>query len=82
MREEIHCDKYGRLKVQFFPLGIAKARATIQTSCWLSSLPPVWAGNQYAAAKYAIPQNRQWKVPDSLSLEGDPDQPALVTGCL
>jgi type VI secretion system secreted protein VgrG len=72
--EEIHCDQYGRVKVQFFwdRLGAADDK----TSCWLR-VSSSWAGDRYGAI--AIPRVGMEVL--VTFLEGDPDQP-LVTACL
>uniref|UniRef100_UPI002620EEC7 type VI secretion system tip protein TssI/VgrG n=1 Tax=Pseudomonas sp. TaxID=306 RepID=UPI002620EEC7 len=72
--EEIHCDQYGRIKVQFFwdRFGAADDK----TSCWLR-VSNGWAGDNYGAI--AIPRIGMEVL--VTFLEGDPDQP-LVTGCL
>jgi len=72
--EEIHCDEYGRIKVQFF--WDRHGQADDKTSCWLR-VSSSWAGDRYGAI--AIPRVGM-EVLISF-LEGDPDQP-LVTGCL
>ena len=72
--EEIHCDQYGRVKVQFF--WDREGQADDQTSCWLR-VSSSWAGDRYGAI--AIPRIGMEVL--VTFLEGDPDQP-LVTGCL
>jgi len=72
--EEIHCDQYGRIKVQFH--WDREGQADEQTSCWLR-VSSSWAGNQYGGI--AIPRIGMEVL--ITFLEGDPDQP-LVTGCL
>src|SRR3990167_6629859 len=72
--EEIHCDEYGRIKVQFFWDCIGAADD--KTSCWLR-VSSRWAGDRYGAI--AIPRIGMEVL--VTFLEGDPDQP-LVTGCL
>ncbi|MDM8348090.1 type VI secretion system tip protein TssI/VgrG [Pseudomonas sp. sp1636] len=72
--EEIHCDQYGRIKVQFF--WDREGHADDQTSCWLR-VSSSWAGDRYGAI--AIPRIGMEVL--ITFLEGDPDQP-LVTGCL
>ena len=72
--EEIHCDQYGRIKVQFF--WDRHGQADDKTSCWLR-VSSSWAGDRYGAI--AIPRVGM-EVLISF-LEGDPDQP-LVSGCL
>tara|TARA_R110000824_G_scaffold83343_3_gene208746 strand:+ start:30026 stop:32110 length:2085 start_codon:yes stop_codon:yes gene_type:complete len=72
--EEIHCDEYGRIKVQFH--WDREGQADDQTSCWLR-VSSSWAGNRYGGI--AIPRIGMEVL--ITFLEGDPDQP-LVTGCL
>ncbi|WP_248803764.1 type VI secretion system tip protein TssI/VgrG [Pseudomonas sp. MWU13-2100] len=72
--EEIHCDQYGRVKVQFF--WDRDGQNNDQTSCWLR-LSSAWAGARYGGI--AIPRMGMEVLVSFL--EGDPDQP-LVTGCL
>ena len=72
--EEIHCDPYGRVKVQFF--WDREGQADDKTSCWLR-VASSWAGKQFGAI--AIPRVGMEVLVSFL--EGDPDQP-LVSGCL
>ncbi|MGE8297792.1 MAG: type VI secretion system tip protein TssI/VgrG [Pseudomonas sp.] len=72
--EEIHCDQYGRVKVQFF--WDREGQADEKTSCWLR-VSSSWAGDRYGAI--TIPRIGMEVL--VTFLEGDPDQP-LVTGCL
>ena len=72
--EEIHCDEYGRIKVQFF--WDREGQADDKTSCWLR-VASSWAGDGYGGI--AIPRIGMEVL--VTFLEGDPDQP-LVTGCL
>ncbi|VXB04003.1 Rhs element Vgr protein [Pseudomonas sp. 8AS] len=72
--EEIHCDQYGRVKVQFH--WDREGLADDQTSCWLR-VASSWAGDRYGGI--AIPRVGMEVL--VTFLEGDPDQP-LVTGCL
>jgi type VI secretion system secreted protein VgrG len=72
--EEIHCDQYGRVKVQFH--WDREGQANDTTSCWLR-VSSSWAGDRYGAI--AIPRIGMEVL--VTFLEGDPDQP-LVTGCL
>ncbi|HCF2594758.1 TPA: type VI secretion system tip protein VgrG, partial [Pseudomonas aeruginosa] len=72
--EEIHCDRYGRVKVQFH--WDREGQADEQTSCWLR-VASGWAGKGYGAI--AIPRVGMEVL--VTFLEGDPDQP-LVSGCL
>jgi type VI secretion system secreted protein VgrG len=72
--EEIHCDQYGRVKVQFH--WDREGQADDTTSCWLR-VSSSWAGDRYGGI--AIPRIGMEVL--VTFLEGDPDQP-LVTGCL
>jgi len=72
--EEIHCDEYGRVRVQFH--WDREAQADDKTSCWLR-VSSSWAGDRYGGI--AIPRVGMEVL--VTFLEGDPDQP-LVTGCL
>jgi type VI secretion system secreted protein VgrG len=72
--EEIHCDQYGRVKVQFF--WDREGTADDKTSCWLR-VANGWAGDRYGGI--AIPRVGMEVL--VTFLEGDPDQP-LISGCL
>ncbi len=72
--EEIHCDEYGRIRVQFH--WDRHGQADDKTSCWLR-VSSSWAGDRYGGI--AIPRVGMEAL--VTFLEGDPDQP-LVTGCL
>ncbi|MBU2067235.1 MAG: type VI secretion system tip protein VgrG [Gammaproteobacteria bacterium] len=72
--EEIHCDQYGRVKVQFH--WDREGQADDKTSCWLR-VSSSWAGDRYGGI--AIPRIGMEVL--VTFLEGDPDQP-LITGCL
>ncbi|SFQ24483.1 type VI secretion system secreted protein VgrG [Geopseudomonas sagittaria] len=72
--EEIHCDQYGRIKVQFH--WDREGQADDTTSCWLR-VASSWAGDRYGGI--AIPRVGMEVLVSFL--EGDPDQP-LITGCL
>jgi len=72
--EEIHCDQYGRVKVQFH--WDREGQSNDKTSCWLR-VASSWAGDRYGGI--AIPRVGMEVL--VTFLEGDPDQP-LVTGCL
>ncbi|WP_339451365.1 type VI secretion system tip protein TssI/VgrG, partial [Pseudomonas sp. EA_5y_Pfl2_R50] len=72
--EEIHCDEYGRVKVQFH--WDREGQADDKTSCWLR-VSSAWAGAQYGGI--AIPRIGMEVL--VTFLEGDPDQP-LISGCL
>ncbi len=70
--EEIHTDKYGRVKVQFH--WDRYGQKNEKSGCWVRVSHP-WAGKNYGAIH--IPRIGQEVVVDFL--EGDPDQP-LITG--
>lgn len=70
--EEIHTDKYGRVKVQFH--WDRYGRKNEKSSCWIRVSHP-WAGKNFGAIH--IPRIGQEVVVSFL--EGDPDQP-LITG--
>jgi type VI secretion system secreted protein VgrG len=70
--EEIFCDKYGRVKVQFHWDRIGKDDD--QSSCWVRVSQP-WAGKNWGAI--SIPRIGQEVIVDFL--EGDPDRP-IITG--
>jgi type VI secretion system secreted protein VgrG len=70
--EEIWCDKYGRVKVQFHWDRYGKKDEN--SSCWIRVSNP-WAGATWGGI--ALPRIGQEVVVDFL--EGDPDQP-LITG--
>jgi type VI secretion system secreted protein VgrG len=70
--EEIHTDKYGRVKVQFHWDRYGKNDE--KSSCWIRVSHP-WAGKGWGSV--SIPRIGQEVVVDFL--EGDPDQP-LITG--
>jgi type VI secretion system secreted protein VgrG len=72
--EEIHCDQYGRVKVQFH--WDREGQGDDTTSCWLR-VASNWAGDAYGGV--AIPRVGMEVL--VTFLEGDPDQP-LITGCL
>ncbi|QIB52835.1 type VI secretion system tip protein TssI/VgrG [Pseudomonas sp. OIL-1] len=72
--EEIHCDQYGRIKVQFH--WDRHGQGNDKSSCWLR-VASSWAGDRYGGI--AIPRVGMEVLVSFL--EGDPDQP-LVTGCL
>jgi len=72
--EEIHCDQYGRVRVQFHWDRLGQGND--KTSCWLR-VSSSWAGGRYGGI--AIPRVGMEVL--VTFLEGDPDQP-LVTGCL
>lgn len=70
--DEIHTDKYGRVKVQFHWDRYGKKNE--KSSCWIRVSHP-WAGKNFGAIH--IPRMGQEVVVSFL--EGDPDQP-LITG--
>ena len=72
--QEIHTDKYGRIKVQF-PWDL-EARHDAASSCWIRVSQP-WAGRGWGTV--AIPRIGQEVLIDYL--EGDPDRP-VCTGRL
>ncbi|WP_415845002.1 type VI secretion system tip protein TssI/VgrG [Stutzerimonas zhaodongensis] len=72
--EEIHCDRYGRVRVQFH--WDRHGQGDDKTSCWLR-VSSSWAGGRYGGI--AIPRVGMEVL--VTFLEGDPDQP-LITGCL
>src|SRR5690606_23496010 len=72
--EEIHCDQYGRVKVQFH--WDRHGQANDKTSCWLR-VASNWAGDRYGGI--TIPRVGMEVLVSVLA--GDPDQP-LITGCL
>ncbi|MBL8733438.1 MAG: type VI secretion system tip protein VgrG [Planctomycetes bacterium] len=72
--EEIHVDKYGRIKVQFH--WDREGRKDDQSSCWIR-VSQAWAGKQWGAMVHP-------RIGDEViveCLEGDPDKP-IVTGCV
>jgi type VI secretion system secreted protein VgrG len=70
--EEIYCDKYGRVKVQFH--WDLEGTNDEKTSCWLRSSQG-WSGGQYGFM--AIPRVGQEVIVSYL--HGDPDRP-IITG--
>ncbi len=72
--EEIHCDAYGRVKVQFH--WDREGQGDDKSSCWVR-VSSSWAGDRYGGI--SIPRVGMEVL--VTFLEGDPDQP-LVTGCL
>lgn len=70
--EEIHTDKYGRVKVQFH--WDRHSKADENSSCWVR-VSQVWAGKKWGAMY--IPRIGQEVMVEFL--EGDPDQP-IITG--
>lgn len=69
--EEIHTDKYGRVKVQFHWDRYGKKDQ--DSSCWVRVAHP-WAGKNWGMV--AIPRMGHEVVVEFL--EGDPDQPLIV----
>jgi type VI secretion system secreted protein VgrG len=72
--EEIHCDRFGRVKVSF-PWD-RREQENDKSSCWLR-VSTNWAGLHYGSV--TIP--RVGMEVEVSFLQGDPDQP-IVTGCL
>ena len=70
--EEIHTDKYGRVKVQF--LWDRRDLFNEESSCWVRVAQP-WAGKRWGAI--FIPRIGQEVIVDFLG--GDPDRP-IITG--
>jgi type VI secretion system secreted protein VgrG len=70
--EEIHTDKYGRVKVQFHWDRYGKKDEN--SSCWIRVSHP-WAGQNWGMI--AIPRTGQEVIVEFL--EGDPDRP-IITG--
>lgn len=69
--EEIFCDKFGRIKVQFH--WDREGKNDAQSSCWVR-VATHWAGKQWGAVH--IPRIGQEVVVDFI--EGDVDQPLVV----
>ncbi|UYZ82656.1 type VI secretion system tip protein VgrG [Entomomonas sp. E2T0] len=72
--EEIYCDDYGRVKVQFH--WDREGNYNERSSCWIR-VTSSWAHDGYGAV--TIPRVGMEVMIDYL--EGDPDQP-IITGCL
>lgn len=72
--EEIYCDEYGRVKVQFY--WDRQGLKDEHTSCWVR-VASNWASKGYGGI--TIPRIDMEVV--VTYLEGDPDQP-LITGCV
>lgn len=70
--EEIHTDKYGRVKVKFHWDRYSKADEN--SSCWIR-VAQVWAGKKWGAMY--VPRIGQEVIVEFL--EGDPDRP-IITG--
>lgn len=69
--EEILCDKYGRVKIQFN--WDRQGNKNADSSCWLR-VAQAWAGKGFGALQ--IPRIGQEVIVDFL--EGDPDRPIVV----
>ncbi|MCF5825309.1 type VI secretion system tip protein TssI/VgrG [Pseudomonas syringae] len=72
--QEIHCDKHGRVKVQFH--WDREGQGDDGSSCWLR-VASSWAGHRYGGM--VIPRVGMEVLVSFL--EGDPDRP-LISGCL
>ncbi|RMN34016.1 Rhs element Vgr protein, partial [Pseudomonas cannabina] len=72
--QEIHCDRHGRIKVQFH--WDREGAGNDRSSCWLR-VSSSWAGNGYGGM--VVPRVGMEVL--VTFLEGDPDRP-LVSGCL
>ncbi|MEE4915806.1 type VI secretion system tip protein VgrG [Pseudomonas alliivorans] len=72
--EQIHCDRYGRVKVHFH--WDRECKLDDKSSCWLRVASP-WAGDMYGSI--AIPRVGMEVL--VTFLDGDPDKP-VITGCL
>ncbi|KAA0996532.1 type VI secretion system tip protein VgrG [Pseudomonas sp. ANT_J12] len=72
--EEIFCDQYGRVKVQFF--WDREGQHDDKTSCWMR-VASNWAAQTFGSIN--LPRVGMEVL--ITFLEGDPDQP-LITGCL
>ncbi|RIJ08207.1 type VI secretion system tip protein VgrG [Pseudomonas sp. 91RF] len=72
--EEIFCDQYGRVKVQFF--WDREGQHDDKTTCWMR-VASSWAAETFGSIN--IPRVGMEVL--ITFLEGDPDQP-LITGCL
>ncbi|PSW05085.1 type VI secretion system tip protein TssI/VgrG [Photobacterium lipolyticum] len=72
--EEIYCDEYGRVKVQFHWDRQGQANET--TSCWLR-VAQGWAGNGYG--QFVLPRIGHEVIVSFI--HGDPDKP-IITGAL
>jgi type VI secretion system secreted protein VgrG len=69
--EEIFCDKYGRVKVQFH--WDREGKNDADSSCWLR-VAQVWAGNGWGAFFWPRVGHEVVVVFE----EGDPDQPVII----
>ncbi|PMX04310.1 type VI secretion system tip protein VgrG [Pseudomonas sp. FW215-R2] len=72
--EEIYCDEFGRVKIEF-PWDRAELNSE-RSSCWVR-VSSSWAGNGFGAV---TPPRVGMEVVVTF-LEGDPDHP-LITGCV
>ena len=72
--EEIYCDEYGRVKVQFY--WDREGQFNDKTSCWMR-VASNWASQSFGSIN--LPRVGMEVL--ITFLEGDPDQP-LITGCL
>ena len=72
--EEIYCDEYGRVKVQFH--WDREGQANEKTSCWLRTSQG-WAGNGYG--QFILPRIGHEVIVSFIN--GDPDKP-IITGSL
>ncbi|WP_085631819.1 type VI secretion system tip protein VgrG [Pseudomonas sp. R16(2017)] len=72
--EEIHCDRHGRVKVQFF--WDREGRKDAHSSCWLRTAQ-TWAGQAHGST--VIPRVGMEVL--VTFLDGDPDRP-VISGCL
>jgi len=72
--EDIHCDAYGRVKVQFF--WDREGRHDDKSSCWLR-VASGWAGNAHGSMM--VPRVGMEVL--VTFLHGDPDHP-VISGCL
>ena len=71
--EEIYCDEFGRIKVQFH--WDRQGKKDEKSSCWMRVGHP-WAGKNWGAV--FIPRIGMEVIVDFL--EGDPDRPIVVAG--
>jgi type VI secretion system secreted protein VgrG len=69
--EEIYCDEYGRVKVQFF--WDRYGQLNENSSCWVR-VSQIWAGKHWGAMH--VPRIGQEVIVDFL--DGDPDRPIIV----